>query len=121
MLVRLCEVVPNVEPAGLGAFYLDLTGMASMYGGVDTLADAILSACDQRLSPRLGMGDGKFPAHCAAARADAGDWLRVPDDAAAWLAPLPVSWRLWNGTTRPGWPASASQPWATWRRCPLHH
>ena len=92
LLAALCGVVPNVEPAGLGAFYLDLTGMAGMYGGVDGLAGAILSACDQRLSPRLGIGGGKFPARCAAARAYAGGWLRVPDDAAAWLAPLPVSW-----------------------------
>ena len=92
LLVGLCEVVPSVEPAGIGVFYLDLAGMAGMYGGVDTLADAILSAGDERLSPRLGIGAGKFPAYCAAARADAGGWLRVPDDAGAWLAPLPVSW-----------------------------
>ncbi len=92
LLVALCEVVPNVEPAGPGAFYLDLAGMAGMYGGVDGLAANTLSAGDERLSPRLGIGGGKFPAHCAAARADAGGWLRVPDDAAAWLATLPVSW-----------------------------
>ena len=92
LLVGLCGVAPNVETAGLGAFYLDLAGMVAMYGSFDSLADAILSACDERLSPRLGIGAGKFPAHCAAARADAGDWLRVPDDAAVWLAPLPVSW-----------------------------
>ena len=92
LLAALCEVVPSVESAGLAVFYLDLTGMAGMYGGVDTLADAILSAGDERLSPRLGIGAGKFPAHCAAARAEARGWLRVPDDAAAWLAPLPVSW-----------------------------
>ncbi len=90
LLAALCEVVPNVEPAGLGAFYLDLTGMAAMYGGIDGLADAILSVCDECLAPRLGAG--KFLAYCAVARADAGGWLRVPDDAAAWLAPLPVSW-----------------------------
>ena len=92
LLVALCEVVPNVEPAGPGAFYLDLAGMAGMYGGVGVLAANTLSAGDERLSPRLGIGGGKFPAHCAAARADAGGWLRVPDDAAAWLATLPVSW-----------------------------
>ena len=91
LLVGLCGVVPYVEPAGLGVFYLDLTGMAAMYGGVDGLAGAILSACDGRLSPRLGIGGGKFPANCAAAQAEAGSWLQVPDDD-AWLAPLPVSW-----------------------------
>ena len=92
LLAAMCHAVPQVEPAGLGVFYLDLTGMADMYGGVDGLADAILSACDNRLVPRLGIGAGKFPAYCAAARADAGGWLRVPDAVPAWLASLPVSW-----------------------------
>ena len=92
LLAALCEAVPNVEAADLGVFYLDLAGMAAMRGGVDGLADAVLSVCDARLSPRLGIGAGKFPAYCAAARADAGRWLEVPDDVAAWLAPLPVSW-----------------------------
>lgn len=92
LLVALCDAVPQVQPAELGVFYLDLTGMSEMYGGVDGLADTILSSCDGRLTPRLGIGGGKFPAYCAAARAGAGGWLGVPDDVPAWLAPLPVSW-----------------------------
>ena len=92
LLAALCDAIPNVEPAELGVFYLDFTGMAGMYGGLDSLADAVLRVVDERLSPRLGIGRGKFPAYCAAARAEAGGWLRVPTDVAAWLAPLPVSW-----------------------------
>ena len=92
LLVALCGAVPHVEPAELGVFHLDLTGMADMRGGIDGLAGAVLSACDHRLAPRLGVGVGKFPAWCAAARAGAGGWLQVPDDAPEWLAPLPVSW-----------------------------
>ena len=91
-----------------------------MYGGIDGLADAILSVCDGRLSPRLGIGAGKFSGPLRrGGGADAGGWLRVPEDAAAWLAPLPVSWLPLERERRGlGWPASASPPWATWRHCP---
>lgn len=92
LLAGICDAVPQVEAGEPGVFYLDLTGMADLYGGFDALADAILSTCDERLSPRLGVGIGKFPARCAAARATAGGWRCVPDDAPGWLAPLPVSW-----------------------------
>ena len=92
LLAGLYDSVPHVEAAELGVFYLDLAGMADMYGGMEWMADAILSACDGRLAPRLGIGAGKFPARCAAARADASGWLQVPDNAHAWLASLPVSW-----------------------------
>lgn len=92
LLVALCGTVPQVEPGDPGVFHLNLTGMSDMHGGLDRLADAILCACDARLHPRLGIGMGKFPAICAAARADGGGWLRVPDDVPGWMAPLPVSW-----------------------------
>ena len=92
ILAALCNVVPRVEPNDLGVFYLDLTGMADMYGGMARLAETALSAGEEWLRPRLGIGPGKFPAYCAAARAEAGGWRLVPADVARWLAPLPVSW-----------------------------
>ena len=92
ILAALCGVVPRVEPDALGVFYLDLTGMADMYGGMAGLAEAVLSAIEEWLRPRLGIGSGKFPAYCAAARAEAGGWRLVPADVVRWLAPLPVSW-----------------------------
>ena len=92
LLAALWDVVPAVEAAGWGVFYLDLTGMAGVYGGIDGLAAALLGAGEAWLRLRLGIGTGKFPAYCAAARAEAGGWRRVPDDVARWLAPLPVSW-----------------------------
>ena len=92
LLAALCDAVPEAEPAAPGVFYLNLTGMADMRGGIARMSEAILSVCDPRLRPRLGIGVGKFPALCAAARAEAGEWLRVPDDVPGWLAPLPVSW-----------------------------
>ena len=92
LLATLWDVVPAVEAAGWGLFYLDLTGMAAMSGGVDGLAQALLSVGEEWLRPRLGVGWGKFPAYCGAARSEAGGWRRVPADASRWLAPLPVSW-----------------------------
>ena len=92
LLTALWEVVPAVEAGGWGVFYLDLAGMVAMYSGLDGLAQALVSVGEEWLRPRLGIGLGKFPAYCAAARAEAGGWQRVPADAARWLAPLPVSW-----------------------------
>ena len=92
MLAALLAVADRVEPAGLGRFYLDLTGLAPMYGGEAALASAILAAIDASWQPRLGLATGKFPAYCAAASAQPGDWLKAPRDAACWLAPWPASW-----------------------------
>lgn len=97
LLAALWDFVPTVEAAGWGVFYLDLTGMAGMYGGMDGLAQAMLSAGEKWLRPRLGIGTGKFPGYCAAARAEAGGWNRVPADAGRWLAPLPTSWLPLDG------------------------
>ena len=91
LLAALWDVVPVVEAAGWGLFYLDLTGMAAMYGGTDGLARALLAVGEAWLRPRLGVGMGKFPAYCGAARSEAGGWRQVPADASRWLAPLPVS------------------------------
>ena len=96
-LAGLWDVVPAVEAAGWGVFYLNLTGMAGMYGGTDGLADALLSPGEEWLRPRLGIGMGKFPAYCAAAQAEARGWKHVPTDAARWLAALPASWLPLDG------------------------
>ena len=92
MLAALLGVADRVEPAGWGEFYLDLTGLAPMYGGETALASAILAAIDAARQPRLGLATGKFPAYCAAASAKPGDCFKAPADAARWLVPRPVSW-----------------------------
>ena len=92
LLTSLLEVADRVEPAGWGEFYLDLTGLAPMYGGETALASAILAAIDTAWQPRLGLATGKFPAYCAAASAKPCDWFKAPADAARWLAPWPASW-----------------------------
>ena len=97
VLAALWDVVPSVEAAGWGVFYLDLTGIAGMYGGTDGLADAPLSTGEEWLRHRLGIGMGKFPAYCAAAQAEARGWKQVPTNTARWLAPLPASLLPLNG------------------------
>ena len=92
LLAALHDTAPQVEIAGLGLFYLDLTGLPDAYGGFELMAGAILSAVSGWMRPRLGVARGKFPAYCAAARAGAGDWLLTPDNTPAWLAPLSTSW-----------------------------
>ena len=92
ILAALLGVADRVETAGWGEFYLDLTGLAPMYGGEAVLASAILAAIDVAWQPRLGLAAGKFPAHCAAASAKPVDWFKAPADAACWLAPWPASW-----------------------------
>ena len=99
LLAALWDLVPAVEAAGWGMFYLDLTGMSGMYGGMDGLAQTLLSAGEEWLRPRLGVGMGKFPAYCAASLAEAGGWKQVPADAGRWLAPLPVSWLPLEGAS----------------------
>ena len=97
LLAVLWDVVPVVQADGWGVFYLDLTGMAGMYGEAARMAQALLSAGEGWLRPRLGVGMGKFPAYCAARRAEARRWKQVPDNASRWLAPLPVSWLPMGG------------------------
>ena len=82
LLAALWDVVPAVEAAGWGLFYLDLTGMAAMYGGMAAMAQTSLSVGEDWLRPRLGVGMGKFPAYCAARQSETGEWQHVPADAA---------------------------------------
>ena len=92
LTLSLFQVMDRVEPDGYGRFYLDLTGMAAMYGGTFSLEAAILSAIDASLQPRLGLAPGKLPAYCAAASAEPGTGFTAPGNVARWLAPWPVSW-----------------------------
>lgn len=82
----LCGCVPGVEPAGLGMFYLDLSGMAWLAGSPEALADAVLASCRPLLRPRLGLASGKFPARGAAGSAPPGGWQSAPGCAASFLA-----------------------------------
>ena len=90
VLASLQEVSDAVEEGELGVAYARLDGLFAMHGGEARLALALLSAVPAHLQPRAGIADGKFPAYVAARTADAMGAVRVPGDAAAFLAPHPV-------------------------------
>lgn len=92
---ELRRVVDRVESAAPGLFYLNLSGMTGLYGGLEGLATAVLGAAEGDWRPRLGVSaGGKFPARLAAVRAELGGWRLAPAEPAvlaAWLAVFPVS------------------------------
>ena len=95
-LDALQGVSDRVEDAGLGAAYVDLTGLEAMYGGEERLVCNLLNAVPQYLQARAGIGEGKFPALVAARVSEPMRAVRVPPDAATFLSPrsvghLPVS------------------------------
>lgn len=90
---------PIVEDADLGMAYVDLRGLEKLYGGEAKLVKAFVDAVPQIYRPRVGVADGKFPAYAAALHAGPCGAMRVPEDAASFLAPLPVthlpaSWKI---------------------------
>lgn len=92
----LLTVLDRVEPAaGRGCWYLDLSGMAPLYGGLAGVAAAVLESVLPSWRPRLGIAaGGKFPARLAALRAESGGWVSAPAggaDLRKWLAGFPVS------------------------------
>lgn len=92
---ELRRVVDRVESAAPGLFYLNLSGMTGLYGGLEGLATAVLGAAEGDWRPRLGVSaGGKFPARLAAVRAEPSGWRLAPAEPAvlaAWLAVFPVS------------------------------
>ena len=106
-LTRLQEVTGRVEDAELGVAYAALDGLEMLYGGEDPLAQALLDALPAYLAPRAGIGAGKFPALAAAMTAAPMETVRVPEDAAAFLANrsinlLPISERTITSMRRFG-------------------
>ena len=99
ILDNLEQRSPIVEDAGLGLAYVDLRGLEKLYGGEANLLKAVVDAVPQAYYPRAGVGQGKFPAYAAALQAKPSRAVQVPEDASAFLAPLPVthlptSWKI---------------------------
>ena len=90
VLASLQGVSDAVEEGALGVAYVRLDGLFQMHGGEARLALALLDAVPGYLQPRVGFADGKFPAYVAARTAGAMGAVRVPGDAAAFLAPHSV-------------------------------
>ncbi len=94
VLDALEQVSPLVEDGGFGSSYVDLTGLAVHYGGLDGLARALLAAVREAsgLQAALGAAAGKFTAFAAARGSGPGGYLLVPAGGeGAFLAPLDVS------------------------------
>ena len=91
VLTSLQEISDRVEHAALGVAYVRLDGLETLYGSEERLVAALLNAVPQDLGARVGVADAKFPALVAAQASRAGAVTRVPEYAAAFLAPHPVT------------------------------
>ena len=87
MLLSLQRVSDRVEGADLGAAYVRLDGLETLYGGEARLVTTLLNAAPQYLAPRVGVGNAKFPAYVAARTSQPLGSVRVPPEAARFLAP----------------------------------
>lgn len=92
ILKSLQGVSDRVEGEELGIVYVRFDGLEGMYGGEARLVSALLNIIPPYMNPRIGVGEGKFPAYVAARLSSEGCARRVPEDVASFLAELPVSW-----------------------------
>ena len=86
----LLGVSDRVEAAELGVAYARIDGLEALYGGETEVAEALLAALPEYLRARIGIGDTKFTAFVAARTAPALGIAACPDDAAGFLAPMPI-------------------------------
>src|SRR5215467_1880518 len=94
----LDQVSPLVEPvegaAGPGRFFVGLLGLLGLHASEEALAHALARAVEEaaRLTPRVGVADGKFAAFAGALVAKAQrPYLVPPGKAVDFLVELPVS------------------------------
>ena len=90
---------PDVEPLSLDEAFLDMTGSEQLFGDPASmgrrLKDAVCEATGG-LTASVGLSATKYVAKVASAcRKPDGLTVVPPEEAKAWLAPLPVSW-LWG-------------------------
>ncbi len=90
VLTALQGVSDGVEGEELGTAYVKLDGLQEMYGSEARLVGSLLNAVPAYLAPRVGVAEGKFPALVAASASAAHSAVKVPQDAAAFLAPHPI-------------------------------
>ena len=86
ILASLQSISDRVEGAELGTAYVRLDGLEDMYGGEARLVSALLHSMPEHFHPRVGLGEGKFPAFVAARVSRTQGATRVPIDAADFLA-----------------------------------
>ena len=87
ILTSLQGISDRVEGADLGTAYVRLDGLEDVYGDEARLVCALLSSIPGYLGPRIGVGNGKFPALVAARASSPLGATQVPSDVRAFLAP----------------------------------
>ena len=90
---------PDVEALSLDEAFLDMTGSEQLFGDPKSIGRRLKTAIREAtggLTASVGLSATKYVAKVASA-CQKPDGLTVvpPDEARAWLAPLPVSW-LWG-------------------------
>lgn len=88
---------PEIEPLSLDEAFLDVTGSQRLLGDGATMARALKDAVRETvdLTVSVGVAPSKYAAKVASDLQKPDGLVVVPDDVAAFLAPLPVS-RLWG-------------------------
>lgn len=89
---------PEVEALSLDEAFLDMTGSEQLFGEPESMGRRLKSAVRDAtgLTASVGLSATKYVAKVASAcRKPDGLTVVPPEDAKAWLAPLPVSW-LWG-------------------------
>jgi DNA polymerase-4 len=93
-LLRVCEQFsPQIETAGLGQFFLDVSDMQALYPTEQQLAITLLNAITQHtnLWARVGIASSKFVAEQAARQVeDSSGSIVAPKRDREFLAPLPI-------------------------------
>ncbi len=93
ILGSLQNISDRVEKADLGVAYVDFDGLEAMYGGEDSLLQALLESVPADLNPRVGVADSKFVAFIAARAGQSGQICKVSSDAEStdsFLAPFSI-------------------------------
>lgn len=91
LFARLRQVLPRLEPFGLGAAYFDLAGAAEP---PEVLGQRLLAAvaAEPGLPLRVGIASSRFLARLAAEEAGEGGLVRIPEGGErAFLDPQPAS------------------------------
>jgi DNA polymerase-4 len=93
------EFSPHVEPLSLDEAFLDMTGSERLFGSPEQIGSKLKSAVRDAtggLTASVGISGTKYVAKVASGhRKPDGLTIVEPADAAAWLAPQPVS-NLWG-------------------------
>ena len=94
IIESLLNVSDRVEDAVRGAAFVGIDGLSELHGGQDQTVELISEAtAEHGLDALIGVAPGRFPAYCAAIRAQPFKPIRLPNSPVAvkeFLAPMSV-------------------------------